>query len=428
LEAWSDSEVLRDFRHEAFLRNQDPDSHFEAVYRGEGYFLSAFARIRPNSFQTVRERLPEVRFDWMPREIAETGLYHSANAAVARLKEEFAENALPGNPLYLAEFGIAGTDTDPVLSSNRFLLHYKLQRPVKINKWVNFVPLAGLQTVSYTDQEVDWSQGPTPLSTRPDDLTRVFGEIGFDLEMKAYATWDYQNKIWGIDGLRHILRPVVRYRYHFTDDDSTPSFVRIDRRAFSTSLPPIDLGNIRYVDDLGQSSVLRFGVENLLQTRDDSWGSKDLVEFNIYQDVLFTADPGEDTWTGLYTQLAVRPIHWLQVDFYSQIRPESFDLAASRARISVVNGDLWRLAVDTESLEAQVEQYRAAFSYRFNQRWSGTASLRYDSRLGKITEHAYTVHQRLANTWNLAYQLIFRSGAVREDEAQFNIRVDLVRF
>jgi LPS-assembly protein len=435
IEAWSDSETLRDFRPDAYAGNQDPDSYLEAVFRGQGFFLSAFTRVRPNDFQAVHERLPEVRFDWMPREIAGSGFFHSVNASAAHLRETLAPGATTGDRLYLQDFGIPASVAEPVIASNRFLFHYKVQRPVKLNQWLSFVPLVGLQAVSYTDQQVDWvgvvpSEGfsPSESSVRPEDLTRIFGEVGFDMELKAYATWDYRNEIWGIDGLRHILRPVARFRYYFGGNDESSPFVRIDRRVFSTNLPPVDLGNIRYVDDLGESSTLRFGIENLLQTRDSDYGSRNLVELNLYQDVLFNADPGADTWAGLYTQLAVNPIHWLSFDFYSLIRPESFTVAASRAQLSVINGDLWRLAIDTESLDDQVEQYRFAFNYRFNDRWGGSAQIRFDAHRNDITEQVYTLQQRLANTWNLAYQLVFRSGTSREDETQFNIRATLVQF
>jgi len=66
LNYWKDSAILRDFRPEAFFNVQEPDTFAESVYTGKNYFVSAFVRYQPNSFQVVQQRLPEVRFDMLP--------------------------------------------------------------------------------------------------------------------------------------------------------------------------------------------------------------------------------------------------------------------------------------------------------------------------------------------------------------------------
>mgnify|MGYP006866426482 CR=1 FL=1 len=60
---WKDSDVLRDFRPEAYFPVQEPDTFVEATYAGANTLVSLFARFQPNSFQRVQERLPELRFD-----------------------------------------------------------------------------------------------------------------------------------------------------------------------------------------------------------------------------------------------------------------------------------------------------------------------------------------------------------------------------
>ena len=54
---WRDSEVLRDFRPREFFPVQAPDTFAEATYAGKNFFVSLFARPRPNNFERVQERL-----------------------------------------------------------------------------------------------------------------------------------------------------------------------------------------------------------------------------------------------------------------------------------------------------------------------------------------------------------------------------------
>ena len=76
LSYWEDSEVTRDFRDDIFNENQRPDTFIEAAYAGDNFLLSVFSRFRPNDFQLIQERLPEVRFDLLPTEFSNTNIYH----------------------------------------------------------------------------------------------------------------------------------------------------------------------------------------------------------------------------------------------------------------------------------------------------------------------------------------------------------------
>ncbi|MEC7280503.1 MAG: LPS assembly protein LptD, partial [Verrucomicrobiota bacterium] len=204
---WSDSDVIRDFRDDIFDENQLPDNFAELSYAGDNWIVSAFGRFRPNNFQLVQERTPEIRFDLLPIPVSSTGTYHRATASYVQLNEDFGRNS-PGNTVE-GQF-------------NRFDLTYRTEHPIRLANWLTLTPLAGTRLTQYENQQID-SLAPffsEPLSTTVDSsFSREIYELGFDLEAQAYASYPTFNKTWGIDGLRHLVRPALRYRYYSNPDD-----------------------------------------------------------------------------------------------------------------------------------------------------------------------------------------------------------------
>ena len=396
--AWSDSEVMRDFRPEEYHDNQQPDNYVEAVYEGKNFFVSSFARFSPNDFQMQHERLPEIRLDVMPTPLFNTGLYYSFNASAVRLEE----HSIVGNP---------------TLESDRYDAFYSIYRPLKVNKWLNIMPIGGARFTHYE----------STLNSN-DSYSRVIGELGLDAEVSSYATWDFQNPLWGIDGLRHVFKPVLQYRYLPGGDSGKNKIIPIDRNYFGTSLPSIDLGNTRHLDEMTDLNVLRVGLENLLQTRHHGYGSQDLISFNIYQDLLLSAESGADEWTGLYTQLQMNPVHWMRIDIYNRISTESFTVQDWRNRITIHDSNFWSVSFFSDHLQNEINQYGFDYYQRINRTFGFRARMLFDTRRNDVTEQRYILHQRLGNAWEVEYQLAFYSGNVREDNTSFKIRFNLLQF
>jgi LPS-assembly protein len=202
---WSDSEILRDFRHKEFDRVQQPDSFLEAAYTANNYAFSLFARAHPNRYHRVQERLPELRYDLLPS-AAPLGFYQRGNASIAALQSD--------------AFGL-----EPELRTNRLDAYYGLSKPLAPSPWFSFTPVAGGRVTHYT----------RALGGK-DDHTRTLGEVGFDARLLASRTFDYKNEIWEINGLRHLLEPKLSYRYAPEAERGKAYIPPIDRRAFSTYL------------------------------------------------------------------------------------------------------------------------------------------------------------------------------------------------
>lgn len=409
---WSDSEVPRDFRDDYYDGNRVPDNIAEAAYAGDNYMVSAFGRFRPNDFVLTQERLPEVRFDLLPTPIFKTGIYHKASASYAQLRENFDLNA----PTVTIEG-----------ESDRYDLNYRVERPFTPLPWLTFTPLAGARVTGYDNQHVD------PLiiggALIDDNYTRDIYELGFDLEMRAFSTYDTVNRTWDIDGLRHIARPVVRYRY-YTDPDDMNEIAAIDRDVFDLDRPVLDLSSLRNIDQVSERHLARIGVENLFQTRAKGYGSRTLAALNFYQDVLFDKDmrydgSDEDTFNASWVEFILEPAPWLKFELASRFRTEDLTLEELRTRTTLRSGEIWELGLSTDLLNKRIDQYRLDFIYRVNERNAFLSDMRLDADSGELTRFRLGWRTRLGSTWQLIYLITFREDARRESDVEFGINLTL---
>jgi len=409
---WSDSEVTRDFREDFYDRNQTPDNFAEASYAGDNFVVSAFGRFRPNDFVLTQERLPEVRFDLMPVPILNTGLYHEASASYVQLRENFDLNE--------ADLAIEG-ETD------RYDLTYRIERPTTPLPWLTFTPLAGARLTGYSNQQVDPALiGGTLVD---DSYTRDIFEVGFDLEMRAYRSYDTVNRAWGIDGLRHIVRPVVHYRY-YTDPEDMQEIATIDRGVFDLDRPLLDLSDLRNIDTLSEQHLARVGFENLFQTRAEGYGSRTLAALNFYQDVLLDKNvrydgSEEETLNASWLELVLEPAPWLKFDLATRFRTESMTMEELRTRTTLRSGEIWELGLATDFLNQRIDQYRIDFIYRVNERNAFLSDMRLDADTGELTRLRLGWRSRVGSTWELLYLITFREDARRESDVEFGIALSL---
>ncbi len=393
---WSDSEVLRDFRHKEFDRVQQPDSFLEAAYTQNTYALSAFARVHPNQYNRVQERLPEVRFDLLPAHLVD-GIYQRGSASVAALQSD--------------AFG-----ADPALRTNRLDAYYGLERPIAPTPWFTFTPVAGARVTHYTDA----------LGGK-DDYTRTLGEVGFDARLLASGTFNYKNGIWDIDGLRHLVEPRLSYRYAPEAERGKAYIPPIDRRVFSTYLQPLSIGDSRFLDDLGALNTLRLSLDNTLQTRDAVYGSRNLASLNFAADYRFD-HPGTAPLSDIYTEFALTPASWLRWEVFHRFDPHGTRMPELNTAIEIVDQQWWSARLATHYLQGNYEEYFLEWRQRLNEVYDVTALWRYDARNRRLNEQSYGVWQRLGQTWAIKYEVSWFNGPRRESNFALNIEVELLKF
>lgn len=397
LNHWSDSEILRDFRPDEFFGVQEPDNYLQAVHAADRYFVTLFSRFRPNDFQPVQERLPELQFD-LPTTAIGGGLNARVSVGAAALREE-----PPGG-------GIA-------VRSDRLDAYAALTHPFAREDWFSFTPIIGARATHYTR-----------ASGGRDTYTRVLGEFGFDAELRAAKTWDYQNPVWKIDRIRHLLTPAVSYRYVPAAEKGRAWIPAIDEQTFGTYLPVIGLGDLRNVDDLDPHHILRVGLNNTWQTRDATYGSRDLLVFNLANDFRFDRLAGQRRSSDLHAFLAFTPSPWLQFDFYQRTTVSDLTLQEFNTGLTIRDGDAWALRFSSHFLRQDIDEYVLAYEQRINESLALLTKLHYDTRRNRFNEQAFGLRQNLGNTWDVRYYVSVYDGPRRESNFGFNIAVEALGF
>jgi LPS-assembly protein len=400
---WSDSEVIRDFRSGQFYPVQQPDNFLEADYTGANYILSAFARAQFNPFHPVQQRLPEVRLDLLPSPIGVQGIYQKGQASAASLTDN---GPLPDSPA--------------TITSNRLDAYYALYRPVAFKDIATLTPVFGARVTYYADP----NEGKK-------DYTRYLGEIGFDAELHAAGSFDYKNERWHIDGLRHLITPRLSYRYIPQAANGTPCIPAIDDQTFSTYLQPLGLGDIRNIDRLNPANTLRLGLDNTLQTRDKTHGSRDLAALNLAADLRLddTAPAAERDLSAIHADLALMPAPWLRFNLHQSFTPRDLTLREINTGLAINDGSLWTLRLSTHYLKNQINEYIAEGRYRLNETHEAYARVHYDSREHRFNERSIGIIQKLGhNLWTIRYGVTLYEGQTRESKFGFSIDVRLLNF
>ena len=403
LSYWSDEFVTRDFRPELFYDNQTPDNFGEAVYYGEFFTGSVFTRFAPNSWEIVQQRLPEVRVDVQPVEIFSTGAYQTGFASYAYLRKF--------DPMSSANY----------LYSNRADAYYGIYRPIELSSWSKITPIIGGRATYYANAEGGG------------DYARFLGQVGFDAQMDVWGTWEYESKTMGIDGIRHHLIPQISYRYIPAAEQGRGKIPQIDTEYLTTYPPVLDLGTLRNADEIAATNTMRFGVQNVFETRDDEYGSREIARFDVYQDVNFDkreipqAD-GEKSFSDLFVNASVSPARWLTIGSYTRVNLDRIDLPETNAYVGLLDGDAFSVYFIASYLKNAITQYTTLAEYRISERYKVFGRWSYDERLSAFTNQTYGLWTRIGNSWAIEYMISERSGSKRQNNFSFGMRVSMMIF
>jgi len=393
---WGDSNVLRDYRQDAWSNNQLPDNFVEANHRMQDSEISAFVRARPDDFEVVQERLPELRMDYFASPLGQTSIYQEGQASYVQLNQE----------------NFNGT---PTLHSNRFDAYYGWRRPVNFSDWATLTPVVGTRVTQY--QDTLNNSGP---------FTRVLGQFGFDADARAVGHWDYTNPTWDINGLQHIFRPVLSYRYIPGAQQGQGIIPAIDTTTFSPYPPILDLNDNRAIDNLRTQNVLRYGFENVLNTRGEGYGSRQLATFDVYNDLRIQETSGQQDYSNVWTQVGLTPVTWLKVEASDRMDPLAFANREVRTRTTIFDGDRWTASLETDELQHTLDQYWLETTLRLNERYSLLGRWRFDQHLGGLLEQTYGIRQRFGETWDIQYGVSYFRSTTNQNGIGVNVRVMLL--
>jgi LPS-assembly protein len=298
-----------------------------------------------------------------------------------------------------------------------------------LTPWFTFTPVAGGRVTHYAD-----------AIGGKENYTRTLGEVGFDAAMRASGIFEYKNETWEIDGLRHLIEPKISYRYAPKAADGRAYIPRIDRRTFTTYLPPLSIGDQRNIDDLDRLDTLRFSLNNTLQTRDKTYGSRNLATLNFAADTRFSRQPGQRKFSNIYTEATLTPTPWLRFEVFEQFSTQKTSQQELNYAIEIADQDAWAVRLSSHYLRdgysdavgssaaLGYEEYLLDYRVRVSDSLHFIGRWRYDARRKRLNEQSYGIMQRLGQTWDVRYELTFNEGQRRESSYGFNVEVELLKF
>ncbi|MDR0693151.1 MAG: hypothetical protein LBF49_01090 [Puniceicoccales bacterium] len=405
----SDSEAERDFRKAWYDRNQQPESFVEISYRGQNYIASAFGQFEPNTFYNTTQQIPELHIAYLPTKLLDTKLIHNAHLGAVRLHNRRKD-------LY----GITGI--------SRADIYHGISLPLEYKNFLTIKPIFGMRALIY-DRNID---GKT--------YGKGILQGGFDINMKITGQSDYANETFGINGLKHVITPTIQYRVIPSGNGST-RIPKFHGECFSTEIPPIDLDDMRNVDDIGRQNMLRLGIKNSLYTQSGSCVPKQLMRMDVFQDILFARN--YDNFRQAYqkkfpdTHLAVGiyPASWFNFDIYTRVDPTKLHLHELKTITVIKDADFWKLAFSTNYLkfdgsnpQRSTEQYGLFFTFNLSSQTSITIESRYNARIHKFSQQRFSLSSTLWNSWLVNLGITIRTHVKREDHVQFDWHLRLLDF
>ena len=408
--AQRDPEVIRDFRPNLIGRTGLPQANLEvSKFTGAGY-VSANLAAKADDYQDTVQRLPEVRFDLPQTALGEAGITQRSFVTLSYLSERPSET-LP-QPAFAAATGSA-----EAWSTGRLDAYYGLARPFALTEWLTFKPVAGVRATGWTDG-LNGQGG----------ATKTIGQAGFDLEGLATGSWNLVARKWDIDGLRHSVRPLFQYRV-MPGADREIGIVPVAQRAVALSaMEEVDLADRADAASTDDTQVMRFGLRNTVETRDATYGSRELLRADFFTD--WRKDRTQSGRTDLHAHLRLTPAPWVTLDSTARMPNGGGAALESIQSLSFNSGDFWRTSVSWVELR-ETTPYRQLIWHgeiALNSVYSAVADLNHDATTGRAVYQKIGLIQRVGNSWELEYSVQKSLSLLGNDSLGFHIRARLFKF
>lgn len=433
----SDEYFLEDFYPAEFRLDPQPDNILNLAKTNTHWTASLMGRFRVNDFYQSDTRLPEIAFDMVRTPMFGSNFFYEGNSSFgiidekvpeqfSKSQEERVKNLNDSLAAYDAgdELGTLSADFDPIETRNlldqlnlglaergftRFDTYHQVSYPTALGP-VSIVPRGGVRFTSYSDVN----------GVISDNTDRAIVHGGIDASMKFAKEYEgVHNRALGLDGLRHIVQPYIRYSI-VQGDELDPMFPSIDRLTQSTRPRPIDLNRYPAVDTINNWNLARLGVFNRWHTKRDD-ATHEWLAMNTYIDA-YADDPEFDRdFSNFYWETAWSPLPWLRLSLETQ-----FDLLAQDQGFNEINSSVtW---MPTRNFEFSVgnrylgdhpflpnsNQVDFQAFYRMADEWGFSAYQRWELDDSTLETQQYSIHRDLVS-WTAALGAIMRDNR-GEDE------------
>lgn len=379
----SDPLFRQDFFESAFQEDPQPITFGQVRQHWNDITLEAYAQPRVNDFYETVERLPDVRMNVLPAQIATLPFVYESQSSFGHYDRLFQET----NAILSANFEGGRLDT-----------FHQLSLPFNLFGWLNIAPRAGGRATYYTETESDFAT--TEAGTRG-----VFN-TGVALSTKASRVWPgAHSKTLDVEGLRHIIQPQVNYSYVPTPDRLPDELPQFDYELQSFFPLPIDYPDFNSIDAIDSQNVVRLGLRNRFETRRAA-GLDHLVGWDVFIDWRLDPEEEQSRFSNLYSDLVVRPRSWLTLQSQFQLDVEAGQFEQALNSITFSAGTRWSVGVSqwylresywggSASDEPGNNTFLSRFYYRFSDNWGFRMSHRFEATDGRLEEQYYTLYRDL---------------------------------
>ncbi len=347
----ADPYFVQEFSEADYLGETQPHSFVTTTRNSERYGAMIHLEKRMNSFETMVERMPEVRLDWKNQPFFTDKVFNESRVQFDNLKLMNVAYAKPGN------------------TAIRTDAYTRWIAPLKW-KDISLTPYAGYRGTEYSHQ----------LNSNASKYRSVM-DYGADLRTHFYKLYDVSFEKVGIEGnqLRHIFEPSIAFQ------------------GTNATVSPNALAHFDTVDTLDNAENIILGLENRLQTKRIVSGKMqrvDIVSFNTY---LFfngrssSQDPNlkESSFPIFENKLVLRPYEWLQLqtrvqfDFANHyLKRADQDIILRRGKWRFLFGysmvhDYYDYASDVNIQKSQ--QFIIDARYKINPLWRVGGYVRWDT-------------------------------------------------
>ena len=412
----SDSEVTRDFREKNYKYNQFPLNFFEVSYLNKHYGVSAYSHFENDEFSQTRERIPDINLYYLPNKVFNTSLYHHANFSYAKIHEGSINPRL-----------FKSIDT---LSYNVLGINYGLYSTYHYNNWLKISPKLEYRGFEYTRN-----------SNYKNILTEVYDQnynfllysLGF--ESQYQATYPTQNKLWKINGLRHIFKPSLAFtNIQSLNSPVFESFISNERNElFLFSKPSANFLDYRNLEDISELFVTRLSFDNYFQTRRKTYGSRDIMELNFIADFYskYKNRNINDSISGqnaLWLEFNLNPAPWLKFEMASRLKNKSFNLVENYQKLTLKSSLFWEFGLRSYFKETYTNQVVMDFLYKMSENTHLKTILWADLKNNNIPRYKFCIDKIVNSTWKTSYTFNYRKDNSRGDDLSLNINLELISY
>jgi lipopolysaccharide assembly outer membrane protein LptD (OstA) len=415
----SDARFLQDFYEGEFRENPQPDNMLAFTKLGDDYELTLLARKQLNEFFDVTERVPELALDITQQPLFGSKVFYQGETSVGRYTRNFAKDSLFED-----------------YSSGRFDTFHQFSLPMTVHNWLSIIPRVGVRGTWYSESGPIVPVLETETIRLPDGTTRelqrtfqrlakngdVFRPVvnaGLEMSFKSSKAYeDVQSRIWGLDGLRHVVQPYLDLSIVQAGSDNK-DILRFDRLSRSTQPPPIDFPAFNSIDSIDDWNILRLGVKNRLQTRRDN-ATFNWFEMNTYFDIHFDRpdfglEPDPGTFSNLVNRIRWTPLSWVNftLDCQLPIFDSGFTEVNTRANFFVndrVQFNIGHRYLSDNILFRDSSQLDFAAYYRFDDNWAFSMRETYEFNDSLLQNQRYELHRDLSS-WIASLGFVVRANS-----------------